>query len=97
MKLYASGRDRRGQIVGRLPISECPAYIEIRSQVVDWESDIVIGVAHNQAILTLVELKSGYPLIAKVCNKTSDLVSKAIITKLNAVTPLVKTLSVDNG
>ena len=28
--------------------------------------------------------------------KTSDLVSLAIITKLNAVTPLVKTLTFDN-
>jgi IS30 family transposase len=36
-------------------------------------------------------------LIAKVSNKTSDLVSQAIITKLNPLTPLVKTLTFDNG
>ena len=96
-KRYASGRDRRGQIVGRRPISERPAHIETRSQIGHWEGDTVIGAAYKQAVVTLVERKSGYALIAKVSNKTSDLVSQAIITKLNAVTPLVKTLTFDNG
>ena len=96
-KRYASGRDRRGQIVGRRPISERPEHIEARSQIGHWEGDTVIGAAHKQAIVTLVERKSGYALIAKVSNKTSDLVSQAIITQLNPVTPLVKTLTFDNG
>jgi IS30 family transposase len=43
-----------------------------------------------------VERKSGYALIAKVSNKTSDLLSQAIITQLNPVTPLVNTLTFDN-
>ncbi len=95
-KRYASGHDRRGQIVGRRPISERPAHIKTRSQVGHWEGDTVIGSAHKQAVVTLVERKSGYAVLAKVKNKTSDLVSSAIITKLNAVTPLVKTLTFDN-
>jgi IS30 family transposase len=96
-KRYASGRDRRGQIIGRRPISERPAHIEARTQIGHWEGDTVIGANHKQAIVTLVERKSGYALIAKVSNKTSDLVSQAIITQLNAATPLVKTLTFDNG
>jgi IS30 family transposase len=51
----------------------------------------VIGAAYKQAIVTLVECKSCYALIAKVSNKISDLVSQAIITKLNAVTALKST------
>ena len=74
-KRYASGHDRRGQIVGRRPISERPAHIEARSQIGHWEGDTVIGAHHKQAIVTLVERKSGYALIAKVSNKTSDLVA----------------------
>ena len=50
-----------------------------------------------QAVVTLVERKSGYALIAKVSNKTSDLVSAAIINKLSPMAPLVKTLTFDNG
>ncbi|CAM3740549.1 IS30 family transposase [Polynucleobacter brandtiae] len=96
-KRYASGRDRRGQIVGRRPISERPQHIEARSQIGHWEGDTVIGAAHKQAIVTLVERKSGYALISKVNNKTSELVSNAIITKMNPLSRLVKTLTFDNG
>ena len=96
-KRYASGRDRRGQIIGRRPISERPVHIETRSQVGHWEGDTVIGANHQQAVVTLVERKSGYALIAKVINKTSDLVSAAIITKLSPLAPLVKTITFDNG
>jgi IS30 family transposase len=96
-KRYASGRERRGQIIDRRPIRERPAHIETRAQVGHWEGDTVIGAAHKQAIVTLVERKSGYALIAKVNNKTSDLVSQAILTKLKPLAPLVKTLTFDNG
>lgn len=96
-KRYASGRQRRGQIVGRRSISERPQHIEARSQIGHWEGDTVIGAAHKQAIVTLVERKSGYALITKVSNKTSELVSNAIITKMNPLSPLVKTLTFDNG
>jgi IS30 family transposase len=61
------------------------------------EGGTVIGSTHQQAIVTLVERKSGYAVLAKVKNKTSDLVSQAIIIKLNSVTPLVKILTFDNG
>lgn len=47
--------------------------------------------------MTLVERKSGYALIAKVINKTADLVGSAIITKLSPLAPIVKTITFDNG
>lgn len=63
-KRYGKGHERRGQIVGRRPIEERPAHIENRCQVGHWEADTVIGVNHKHAIVTLVERKSGYGLIA---------------------------------
>ena len=96
-KRYASGHDRRGQIVGRRPISERPAHIEARSQIGHWEGDTVIGAHHKQAVVTLVERKSGYAVLSKVINKTADLVSGAIINKLAPMAPLVKTITFDNG
>jgi IS30 family transposase len=63
-KRYASGHDQRGQIVGKMPISERPQHIEVGSQIGHWEGETVIGAAHKQAILTLIERKSGYALIA---------------------------------
>ena len=96
-KRYASGRDRRGKIVGRRPISERPQHIEARFPNRSLGRRYCVGVVHKQAIVTLVECKSGYALLTKVSNKTSDLVSQAIITKLNAVTPLVKALTFEMG
>lgn len=96
-KRYASGRDRRGQIPNRRPLSERPAHIEGRKQVGHWECDTVIGANHEQAIVTVVERKSGYAVMAKVSNKTADLVGQAIIKALTPFEARVKTLTYDNG
>ena len=96
-KRYAGGRERRGQIPNRRPLSDRPLHIEARSQVGHWECDTVIGAAHKQAIVTVVERKSGYAVMAKVSNKTSDLVGSAIIEALKPFEARVKTLTYDNG
>jgi IS30 family transposase len=62
-----------------------------------WEGDTVIGVAHKQAIETLVERKSGFAVLAKLSNKSADLVGRAIEAKLKPLSSRVKTLTVDNG
>lgn len=96
-KRYAGGHDRRGQIPNRRPLSERPGHIEDRKQVGHWEGDTVIGANHKQAIVTVVERKSGYAVIAKVENKTADLVSAAIVNRLKPFGTKVKTLTFDNG
>lgn len=96
-KRYASGKSRRGQIVGRRPIAQRPASVETRSQVGHWEGDTVIGAGHKQAIVTLVERKSGFAVLAHVTGKTSDLVSQAIISGLKPLAHRVKTVTYDNG
>ena len=96
-KRYAVGQDRRGQIPNRRPLSERPGHIEDRKQVGHWEGDTVIGANHKQAIVTVVERKSGYAVIAKVENKTADLVSAAIVNRLKPFGAKVKTLTFDNG
>ncbi len=47
--------------------------------------------------MTVVERKSGYAVIAKVENKTSDLVGVAIVDRLKPTREKVKTLTFDNG
>jgi IS30 family transposase len=71
-KRYAGGRDRRGQIIGRRPICERPRHIEEHRQIGHWEGDTLIGKSHKHAIVSLVERKSGYAVLAKVKNKTAD-------------------------
>ena len=53
----------------------------------------MIGAAHQQAIVTLVERNSSYAVIAKESNKTSDRVSQATLTKLKPPAPFVKTMT----
>ncbi len=61
------------------------------------KDDTVIGAGHQQAIVTLVERKSGYAKLSKVTNKSAELVSQAIEDKLKPLAVRVKSLTVDNG
>jgi len=96
-KRYAGGSDRRGKIISRRPISERPANVEKRSQIGHWEGDTLIGKAHKQAIVSLVECKSGYVVLKKVSKKTSQLVRSAIRKCLKPISDKVKTITFDNG
>ena len=86
-KSYASGRDRRGQIPNRRPLSERLAYVEGRKQVGHRECGTVSGANDKQAIVTVVERKSWYAAMAKVSNRTSDLVGLAIIKAPSCLEP----------
>ena len=96
-KRYASGRDRRDQIPDRRSIATRAESIERRAHIGHWEGDTVIGAAHQHAIVTLVERKSGYVVVTKVNRKTSDQVSAAIIERLKPLAQHVKTITYDNG
>ena len=71
-------------------------HIEDRWQVCHWESDTAISANHKGAVVTMVERKSGYAVMTKVSNKTSALVSSAIVDKLQPLAARVKTLTFDN-
>jgi IS30 family transposase len=86
-------RDRRGQIPDRRSISLRPESIERRINIGHWEGDTVIGAAHQHAIVTLVERKSGYAVVTKVNRKTSDQVSAAIVKRLKSLASRVKTIT----
>jgi transposase, IS30 family len=96
-KRYGSGRDRRGQILGRRPIPERHRRVESRREIGNWVLDTIIGKGQKQAIVSIVERKSGYAVLAKVPRKTADRVSTAIITSLKPVAAMVETLTYDNG
>ena len=96
-KRYASGQQRRGQIPDRRPLSQRPAHVEQRRQVGHWECDTIIGAGHKQVVVSMVERKSGYVVLAKVANKTAQLVGDAIIRGLQPLACRVKTLAYDNG
>lgn len=71
--------DRRGMIPNRHSIETRPAIVETRRRIGDWEADTIIGKNHRQAIVSLVERKSGFTLIEKVERKTAQAVSRAMV------------------
>ena len=58
---------------------------------------MLIGKNHEQAIISLIERKSGYAVRAKVQNKTANLVSNAIIGRMKPIANTVRTLTYDDG
>ena len=89
--------DRRGIIANRQSIEERSPIVEERSRIGDWEADTIIGKNHRQAIVSLVERKSGYTLIRKVKRKTARAVRKATVSLLKPHRDKVHTLTSDNG
>lgn len=89
--------DRRGVIPNRQSIDQRPAIVETRSRIGDWEADTIIGRHHRQAIVSLVERKTGLTLIHKVERKTADAVSQAITRLLQPYHQRVHTITSDNG
>ena len=89
--------DRRGIIAHRQSIDLRPAVVEERCRIGDWEADTLIGRNHKQAIVSLVERKSGFTLIRKVERKTAKEVSQAMIGLLKPFRLKVLTITSDNG
>ena len=59
VKLSAEGPQVSAQLI-----------LKLEPRVGYWERGGVIGAHHKQAVMTLVERKSGYAALAKVKNKT---------------------------
>lgn len=88
---------RRGQIPNKISISERPAIVAEKTRLGDWEVDTIIGKNHHQAIVSLVERKTKYCLLAKVARKTAILVEDAACRKLARHKDRVQTITSDNG
>jgi len=89
--------ERRGQIPNRLSIEDRPAIVDERKRIGDWEADTIIGKNHRQAIVSIVERKTGLTLIKKVERKTAKAVSQAMIGLLKPYKNKVRTITSDNG
>ena len=95
-KRYGSN-DQRGIIPNRKSIDDRPKIVSEKSRIGDWEGDTVIGKNHKGALVTLVERKTKFTLVAYVANKTADNVTEAMIALLAPHIEKVYTITVDNG
>lgn len=95
-KRYGS-LDRRGQLKGRVSIDKRPEVVNERRRIGDWEVDTVIGKQKGSALVTIVERKARWCMIAKTPNRTAEAVKEAIIDRLKPFKSFVHTLTYDNG
>lgn len=84
-------------IPNRLSINDRPAIVETRSRIGDREADTIIGKNHRQAIVSIVERKTGFTLIRKVERKTAQQVDQAMVWLLKPYLKDVHTITSDNG
>jgi len=89
--------ERRGRIKDRVSIDDRPAVVDRRNRIGDWEGDTIIGKGRQSALLTLVERKSLYTIIARLSGKRADLLAKVAVQAMSALRNRVKTLTLDNG
>lgn len=95
-KRYGS-YDKRGGIPSRVSIDERPAVVDSKERVGDWEMDLIIGAQHKGAMLTIVERKTGFLLMADTKGKKAKEVAKQAINTLAPFKQWVHTITNDNG
>lgn len=95
-KRYGS-RDTRGQLKNRVSIDERPAIVDERQRVGDWEMDLIIGRLGGSVLMTAVERKTRFTVIALAPDKTAEAVKDAILGALAPLAAQIETLTYDNG
>ena len=80
-----------------MSIEQRPDIVDEKSRVGDWEIDTVIGQNHKGALVTIVERKSKFTLIANVESKHAEGVTTATVSLLKPYQDKVFTITADNG
>ncbi len=94
---HASLKTGSRKIVDAVPISARPPSIEERAILGHWDGDLITG-TNNSYIVTLVERKTRYVMLAKIKDKTTKTVVDALIKQSKKLpTELYKSLTWDRG
>lgn len=90
-------RDKRGQIVGRVDISERPMVVEERKRFGDLEVDTIVGKDRKGAILTINDRATGVLWMKKLNGRCASELAEACISALRPWKSSLMTITADNG
>lgn len=92
-----NSKDSRGRKAGKLMIEDRPKHIEYRRKIGHWEIDTVMGKGSKDCIVTIVERMSGYTLIGKLDDRTTDSLNRRTIALIDNHIDQFETITADNG
>lgn len=91
-------RAQTGRLPGAVSIEGRPRIVDTRRRFGDWEGDTLVGCGRRSGLVSLVERKSGYTLLARVDDLRASTVRRAAQQQLAALPQhLRRTLTFDNG
>jgi len=94
---YGAHHKRRGMIKNRVSIDDRPPIVSAKRRIGDWEGDTIISKGKKSALLTMVERKTLYTVIARLDNRTATGLSKEMKRVMKPLKSMVKTITLDNG
>jgi transposase, IS30 family len=98
---FGQPRRRRrdnGRLPGAVPIDGRPRIVDLRRRFGDWEGDTIVSRGRRGGLVSLVERKSGYTLLARVDDLCAATVRWAAQRQLTALPAhLRRTVTFDNG
>ena len=93
---YGSGNSCYS-IKNRVFIDERPEVVNSKQRYGDWEIDTIIGKNRKGAIVTLVERKSAFTLMAKLQGKNADELARTVVNLMAPYKERVFSITSDNG
>lgn len=94
-----AAQERRGRIPGMVPIAERPPEADSRAVPGHWEGDLLLGRQGRSAVVTLVERRTRYVLLAQLGReRTTERVTQALKERIRDLPRhLVLSLTWDQG
>jgi IS30 family transposase len=94
---YGSGKATFQTIKNRVFIDQRPEVINNKQRYGDWEIDTIVGKNNKGAIVTLVERKSAFTLMAKLSGKNADELARTVVNLMAPYKEKVLSITSDNG
>lgn len=90
--------ETRGKLTGCVSVNDRPQIVDSKRRYGDWEGDTVVSPGRRSGLVTMVDRKSKYLLVRKICSLKSTDTMQAICRGMRDLpASLCRTMTLDNG